>query len=129
MSKRKKKSAKAEEPSGKKADEKSEQAGGTPPRDFFSSLSEGFKAAGAAAERYTRMGINLADLEKQRVQLKLAYARLGESVTRCWDAAPDIGVAAGDSSVKEQVRTVNDLRRKIRETELKIRNLQNKQSS
>jgi hypothetical protein len=94
-------------------------------KDFFSSIGDGLKAAGKAAEKYTRIGLKHAELEKLRLQLKLAYGRLGEAVNKCWDAAPDIGVAPDDASVKVEVKAVNDLRRKIRETEIKIRTLNN----
>jgi hypothetical protein len=93
------------------------------PRDFFSSLKEGFKAAGETAERYARMGISAGQLEKLRLQLKMAYSRLGEGVAQCWDAAPDIGVTAADSAVRAQAKEVNDLRRKIREIEVRLRTL------
>ena len=96
---------------------------GDKPRDFFSSLKEGFKAAGETAERYARMGITVGHLEKLRLQLKMAYSRLGETVSKCWDAAPDIGVAANDPAIKAQVKEVNDLRRKIREIEVQLRTL------
>ena len=95
--------------------------------NFFQSLGEGIKAAGQAAEKYTRIGISMAEVEKLRLELKMAYARLGESVSRCWDAAPDIGVTASDPTVKKPVREVNDLRRNIRETEIKIQALQQSQ--
>ena len=103
------------------------QGGSAQAPDFFGSLREGFKAAGETAERYARMGINIAELEGLRLKLKAAYATLGESVTRCWDAAPDLGVAANDPAIKQQVKAVNEMRRRIREAEIKLRNL--KQSS
>src|SRR5438874_2518640 len=78
------------------------------PKDFFSKLSEGFKAAGETTARYTRVGISMAELEKLRLELRLAYTRLGESVTRCWDAAPDIGVGPTDASVKDPLKKVNE---------------------
>jgi hypothetical protein len=93
------------------------------PRDFFKSLGDGLKAAGETAERYTRIGISTAALEKLKLELKLAYSRLGESVNRCWDAAPDIPVASNDPAIAPQVKAVNDLRRRIRETEIKLRSL------
>lgn len=94
------------------------------PKNFFQSLGDGIKAAGQAAEKYTRIGVRIAELEKLRIELKLGYARLGEGVSRCWDAAPDIGVTATDPAVKLPVREINDLRRRIRETEIKIQALQ-----
>lgn len=93
---------------------------------FFTSLGDGLKAAGQAAERYARMGAGVAELEKLRLELKMANARLGESIIKCWDAAPDIGVAANDPAVKEPVKAVKDLRRRIREIEIKIKSLQSK---
>ena len=93
------------------------------PKDFFSSLKEGFKAAGETAERYARMGITVGQLEKLKLELKVAYSRLGEHVNKCWDAAPDIGVTATDPAIAAQVKVVNDLRRKIREIEVKLREL------
>ncbi|MFH0939978.1 MAG: hypothetical protein V1899_11970 [Planctomycetota bacterium] len=100
-----------------------EKGGAAKASDFFGSLRDGFKTAGETAERYARMGINIATLEGLRLKLKTAYASLGESVMRCWDAASDIGVAANDPAIKSQVKTVNDLRRRIREIEIKLRNL------
>lgn len=93
---------------------------------FFSSLGDGLKAAGQAAERYARMGAGVAELEKLRLELKMAHARLGETIIKCWDAAPDIGVAANDPAVKDPVKSVKDLRRRIREIEIKIKSLQAK---
>ena len=95
-----------------------------PPRKgFFQQFGEGLKAAGAEAARYTKIGITMAELEKLRFNLRSAYQRLGEAITRCWDAAPDIGVSAGDSDVKDLVKRVNALRRQIREVEAKARDL------
>lgn len=85
--------------------------------DFFKSLSRGLKAAGQAAERFARMGVSAAELEKLKLELRVAQARLGESVLKCWDAAPDIGVTANDPAVKEPARAVKELRRRIREIE------------
>jgi hypothetical protein len=93
------------------------------PKDFFSSLKEGFKAAGETAERFARMGITVGHLEKLKLELKVAYSRLGEHVNKCWDAAPDIGVTATDPAIAAQVKVVNDLRRKIREIEVRLREL------
>jgi hypothetical protein len=97
-----------------------------PPRKgFFQQFGEGLKAAGAEAARYTKIGITMAELEKLRFNLRSAYQRLGEAATRCWDAAPDIGISANDSDVKELVKRVNALRRQIREVEAKARDLKN----
>jgi hypothetical protein len=93
------------------------------PPDFIGTLRDSFKSAGQTAERYARMGINIAELEALRLKLKGAYATLGENVIKCWDAAPDLGVAAADSAVKEQVKAIADLRRRIREIEIKLRDL------
>ena len=106
----------------------SQQAGnsnaGSKGADFFRSIGEGLKSAGQTAERYARMGVGVAELEKLRLELKLAYSKLGENIIKCWDAAPDIGVAANDPAVKEPVKAVKDLRRRIREIEIKIKSLQ-----
>jgi hypothetical protein len=105
--------------------QKSAQAGaGNKGADFFRSIGEGLKSAGQTAERYARMGVGVAELEKLRLELKLAYSKLGENIIKCWDAAPDIGVAANDPAVKEPVKAVKDLRRRIREIEIKIKTLQ-----
>ncbi len=93
---------------------------------FFRSLGDGLKAAGQAAERMARVGVSVAELEKLRLELKMAHARLGETIIKCWDAAPDIGVAANDPAVKDPVKSVKDLRRRIREIEIKIKTLQAK---
>ena len=94
-----------------------------PKKGLFQQFGEGLKAAGAAAGRYTKLGLTMAELEKLRYDLRNSYQRLGEAVTRCWDAAPDIGISSSDSDVKELVRKVNALRRQIREVEVKVRNL------
>lgn len=104
----------------------SEQAAPKSDTGFFKSLGNGLKAAGHAAERMARMGVGVAELEKLRLELKMAYARLGETIIKCWDAAPDIGVAANDPAVKDPVKAVKDLRRRIREIEIKIKTLQAK---
>jgi hypothetical protein len=91
---------------------------------FFRQLGNGLKAAGQAAERMARVGVSVAEVEKLRLELKMAYAKLGESIIKCWDAAPDIGVAANDPAVKDPVKAVKDLRRRIREIEIKIKTLQ-----
>jgi hypothetical protein len=102
-----------------------EAGSGSKGADFFRTIGEGLKSAGQTAERYARMGVGVAELEKLRLELKLAYSKLGENVIKCWDAAPDIGVAANDPAVKEPVKAVKDLRRRIREIEIKIKTLQN----
>jgi len=103
---------------------KAEPAGDQPKsKGFFQQMGDSLKAAGQTAEKYTRIGITMAELEKLRLDLKSAYQKLGENVARCWDAAPDIGVSAHDSDVKEHVKKVNLLRRQIREVEAKIRAL------
>ena len=93
------------------------------PKGFFQQMGDSLKSAGKTAEKYTRIGITMAELEKLRLDLKSAYTKLGESVARCWDAAPDIGISANDSDVKDLVKKVNALRRQIREVEAKIRTL------
>ncbi|HEY3322427.1 MAG TPA: hypothetical protein VGP72_18335 [Planctomycetota bacterium] len=112
----------AEDPFAGVAEETEKDAGpAAKPGGFFSSLSDGLKAAGQAAEKYARLGVNVAELEKLRLQLKVAYGKLGESIVKCWDAAPDIGVAAGDPAVNDPVRRIRDLRRRIREIEIKLK--------
>ena len=108
----------------------SEKKKSEPPRKgIFEQFGEGLRAAGETATRYTKIGITMAELEKLRFNLKTSYQRLGESVTRCWDAAPDIGVSASDSDVKEHTKRINALRRQIREVEAKVRELKNGGSS
>jgi|GEM_PF-5567661 len=91
---------------------------------FFESLNQGFKTAGKTVERYARVGVSAVELEKLRVELKLANAKLGETLIKCWDDAPEIAIAATDPAVKDVYKKVKDLRRRIRETENKIRTLQ-----
>ncbi|HYG75779.1 MAG TPA: hypothetical protein VEK08_12310 [Planctomycetota bacterium] len=93
---------------------------------FFKSLGDGLKAAGQTAEKYARLGVSVAELEKLRMELKLAHARLGEAIIRCWDAAPDIGVAPDDPAIKDPIKAVKDLRRRIRELEIKMKTIQSK---
>lgn len=92
-------------------------------KGFFQQIGDGLKAAGEVAGRYTRIGLLTAELEKHRLELKTAYSRLGEKVSGCWDAAPDIGVSANDSDVKEHVKKIKTLRREIREVQAKIQTL------
>lgn len=92
-------------------------------KSFFQQMGDSLKSAGKTAEKYTRIGITMAELEKLRLELKSAYYKLGESVVRCWDAAPDIGVSANDSDVKDLFKKVSTLRRQIREVEAKIQTL------
>ena len=106
--------------------DKAEPKKSEPPRKgIFEQFGDGLRAAGETATRYTKIGITMAELEKLRFNLKTSYQRLGESVTRCWDAAPDIGVSASDSDVKEHTKRINALRRQIREVEAKVRELKN----
>lgn len=91
--------------------------------DFFRTIGEGLKSAGQTAERYARMGVGVAEVEKLHLELKLAYSKLGEQIVKCWDAAPDIGVAPNDPAVTAQVKAIKDLRRRIREIEIKIKSL------
>lgn len=95
----------------------------TQARDFFNRLGEGLKSAGQTAERYARVGVGVAELEKIRLELKLAQSNLGEAVVKCWDEAPDIGVTSHDTAVKKSYNEVKALRRKIRELESKIAGL------
>jgi len=111
-------------------DEEDEEPGetappGEPRKSFFQQVGDGLKAAGSAAGRYTKIGITMAELEKLRYNLRSSYQRMGETVVRCWDAAPDIGVSASDSDVKELFRRISALRRQIREVEAKVRDLKN----
>jgi hypothetical protein len=103
--------------------EKSEKAEAPKSKGFFQQVGDSLKSAGQTAEKYTRIGITMAELEKLRMDLKSSYQKLGETITRCWDAAPEIGVSAHDSDVKDHVKKVNALRRQIREVEAKIRTL------
>jgi hypothetical protein len=103
--------------------EKSEKVEAPKSKGFFQQVGDSLKSAGQTAEKYTRIGITMAELEKLRMDLKSSYQKLGETITRCWDAAPEIGVSAHDSDVKDHVKKVNALRRQIREVEAKIRTL------
>jgi len=96
------------------------------PSNFFKSIGEGLKAAGQTAEKYARLGVSAAELEKLRVELRLAHARLGEAIIKCWDAAPDIGVAPDDPAIKDSVKAVKDFRRRIREVEIKMKTIKSK---
>ena len=123
MAKRRRKAA-AREVEEEREDEQAgeEQAEGKA-GSFFDALGAGIKAAGHAAERIARMGVGAAELEKMRLDLRIAQSRLGEAVMKCWDAAPDVGVTPADPAIKESLRDVKDLRRKIREMEQKIAGL------
>lgn len=118
-----------EEEYDKRESSKADAPGESKSRGFFQQFGDSLKAAGQTAERYTRIGITMAELEKLRLNLRSAYQKLGETVARCWDAAPDIGVSAHDSDVKEHIKKVNALRRQIREVEAKIRTLKTGQTA
>jgi hypothetical protein len=90
---------------------------------IFSKLGEGIKAAGQTAERYTRVGINSVEIEKIRLELKLAYSRLGQAVVKCWDEAPNIGITSSDTAIKKPLNEVKALRKKVRELEVRISEL------
>jgi len=117
----------AEAPREEPADEQAAQPEGAGTSktagDFLHILTDGLKAAGQAAERFARTGVSSVGLEKLRLELRLAQARLGEGVLKCWDAAPDVGVLPTDPAVKEPARQVKELRRHIREMEQKIAEL------
>lgn len=126
MAKRKKKSSKPAAET--QAAPKSEPAGSTKSaanaaRELFSRIGDGIKAAGQSAERYAKVGIGVAEIEKLRLELRLAQSKLGEAVVKCWDEAPDIGVTSSDQAVKKQFGEVKSLRRKIRELESKVAGL------
>lgn len=123
MAKRKRKAVKPEA-----AEERDEEQVSEPQQEgasgsFFDALGAGIKAAGQAAERIARMGVGAAELEKLRLDLRIAQSRLGDAVMKCWDAAPEVGVTPDDPAIKETIRSVKDLRRKIREMEQKITEL------
>jgi hypothetical protein len=107
----------------KEYDKEDAPSSGLPKKGFFQHFGDGLKAAGAEAARYTKIGVSMAELEKLRFNLRGAYQQLGETITRCWDAAPDIGVSAGDSDVKDLFKRVSALRRQIREVEAKVSDL------
>jgi len=111
-----------EEEHAERAEEKEKPASSST-ESFFGAIGAGIKAAGEAAERLARMGVNAASVEKVRLDLKGAQSRLGEAVLKCWDDAPDVGVMRTDPAVKEPLREVKDLRRKIRELEQKMAEL------
>lgn len=122
MAKRKKKSPK---PAAAPQVEPKPETGGAAnaARELFSRIGEGLKSAGKTAERYAKVGVGVAEVEKLRLELKLAQAKLGEAVVKCWDEAPDIGVTSSDASVKKPFGEVKALRRKIRELEAKVAGL------
>lgn len=126
MAKRKKKSSKPTPDA--KAAPKSEPAGASQSatsaaRELFSRIGDGLKAAGQSAERYAKVGIGVAEIEKLRLELRLAQSKLGEAVVKCWDEAPDIGVTSSDATVKKPFAEVKSLRRKIRELEARVAGL------
>lgn len=92
-------------------------------RELFSRIGEGIKQAGQTAERYAKVGVGVAEMEKLRLELKLAQSKLGEAVVKCWDDAPDVGVTSSDTAVKKPFAEVKSLRRKIRELESKVASL------
>lgn len=122
MAKRKKKSSKpAAEPQAAPKPEPKTAANAA--KDFFSRIGEGLKSAGETAGRYAQVGAGFAEMEKLRLELKLAQSKLGEAVVKCWDEAPDIGVTSSDAAVKKPFGEVKSLRRKIRELEAKVAGL------
>jgi hypothetical protein len=107
-----------------KSEKKSAEADEKPRRDFFQTLGDTFKSATQAAGKYARVGVSIAELEKLRLQLKMAHAKLGETLVQCWDDAPEIAVACSDPAVRIAYRRVKEIRRRIREIENRIRELQ-----
>lgn len=122
MAKRKKKTKPAAEPKAEETKTPPPPAG-TSARDFFNRIGEGLKSTGQTAERYARVGVGVAELEKLRLELRLAQSNLGETVVKCWDEAPDIGVTSHDTAIKKSYNEVKALRRKIRELESRIAGL------
>lgn len=122
MAKRKKKAKPAAENKAEETKSPPPPSGGSA-RDFFNRIGEGLKSAGQTAERYARVGVGVAELEKLRLELRLAQSNLGEAVVKCWDEAPDIGVTSHDAAIKKSYSEVKALRRKIRELESKIAGL------
>ena len=111
-----------EEPEEERAEEKEKPAGSTT-GSFFGAIGAGIKAAGEAAERLARMGVNAASVEKLRLDLRTAQSKLGEAVLKCWDDAPNVGVMRTDPAVKEPLLEVKELRRRIRELEQRMAEL------
>lgn len=92
-------------------------------KGFLDTIGDTLRSAGETAERYTRIGVGHAEIEKLRFDLKSAHAALGEVVMRCWHDAPDLGLTSRDPAIIQSYRRVKEVRRKIREKEAKIAEL------
>ena len=101
---------------------KRKETGGSP-QGFIDTLGDALRSAGETAQRYTRIGVSHAEIEKLRFDLKTAHAALGEVVMRCWHDAPDLGLTSRDPAIQKAIKQVREVRRKIREKEAKIAEL------
>jgi len=74
-------------------------------------------------EKYGRLGITRADLEREKLALRSAYANLGEKITQLWDDSPMATVRSGDVEFEEEMKRVKELRRKVAELREKLNTL------
>ncbi|MBI3829719.1 MAG: hypothetical protein HY291_09395 [Planctomycetes bacterium] len=77
----------------------------------------------AKVEKYGKMGITKADLEREKLALNSAYAALGKRIVELWDDSPTASVRAGDREVEEEINRVKDLRQKVSELREKLNTL------
>jgi len=97
-------------------------------KGFLDQIGDTLRSAGKTAERYTRIGVSHAEIEKLRFDLKTAHANLGEVVMRCWSDAPDLGLTSRDPAIIGAYKRVKEVRRKIREKEARIASLKSEKS-
>lgn len=135
------KKAKAKKPSTKKGKRatKAKAKGKAKPQDtrevpgssLLDQFSETLLAAGAKAEqmgrwsfdrleRYGKLGIARAELERERFALNGEYQALGEAAAGAWEKAPRSALAPDHPAVAEALKTVRARLARIREIEAQM---------
>lgn len=118
----------------KNAKPKSEAQGQEPAREtpanaskpgggFFEQVGEAFKTAGASAEKYAKMGLAKAELEKERLDLYRAHSRLGEVVMKIWDESENVAIRTADSEIAKHRKEVREIRERMAKLRERINDL------
>lgn len=77
----------------------------------------------AKVEKYGKMGITKADLEREKLALNSAYSALGKRIVELWDDSPTASVRSGDREIEEEINRVKDLRQRVAELREKLNTL------
>ncbi len=94
-----------------------------PGSGFFGQVGDAFRTAGASAEKYAKMGLSKAELEKERLDLYQAHSRLGETVMKIWDESEDVAVRAGDPEIAKRRKEVREIRERMAKLRERINTL------